>query len=95
MQADQIWIGSACLAPFALVFLPGPYRMAAVAEVLAIYGLRLLHAIRYRSSILGGLLHPLGEVIALLIALNSWRRSAGAGVEWKGRVYKVVHETSA
>ena len=81
------------LAPFALVALPG-HRVAAVSEVLAIYGLRFLHAARYRSSALGALLHPLGEILGLLIALNSWRRSAGAGVEWKGRVYKVVHETS-
>ena len=63
----------------------------AFSEVLAIYGLRFLYAARYRSTIVGALLHPLGEIIALFIALNSWRRSAGAGVEWKGRTYKVVH----
>jgi len=83
------------LAPFALVFVPGPGRLLALAEVLAIYGLRLLYAARYRSSILGAFLHPLGEILGLLIALNSWRRSAGAGVEWKGRLYKVAAETSA
>ncbi len=83
------------LAPFALVFVPGPQRWLAFSEVLAIYGLRFLYAARYRSSILGVLLHPLGEIIALLIALNSWRRSAGRGVEWKGRTYQVVHEAPA
>jgi chlorobactene glucosyltransferase len=83
------------LAPFALLWVPGRQRLFALSEVMAIYGLRLLYAIRYRSSIFGALLHPLGEILALFIALNSWRRSAGAGVEWKGRTYKVVHQTSA
>jgi len=83
------------LVPFALVFVPGPERWLALAEVLAIYGLRFLYAARYRGTLLGALLHPLGEMIGLLIALNSWRRSAGSGVEWKGRVYKVVHEAPA
>jgi chlorobactene glucosyltransferase len=78
------------LAPFALVFVPGPQRWFALAEVLAIYGLRLFYAARYRSSIVGAFLHPLGEILGLLIALNSWRRSAGAGVEWKGRLYRVA-----
>lgn len=83
------------LAPFALLLLPGRQRSYAVAEVLAIYGLRFLYAARYRSSIVGALLHPFGEILGLFIALNSWRRSAGAGVQWKGRVYKVVHGTPA
>ncbi|MGH7938970.1 MAG: hypothetical protein ACREFG_10720, partial [Chthoniobacterales bacterium] len=74
---------------------PGRQRWFALSEVLAIYGLRFLYAARYRSTILGALLHPLGEIIGLLIALNSWRRSAGPGVEWKGRTYKVVHERVA
>ena len=82
------------LAPFALLFVSGPQRWFALTEVSAIYGLRFLHAIRYRSTLLGALFHPLGEIIGLLIALNSWRRSAGAGVEWKGRIYKVVHESA-
>jgi chlorobactene glucosyltransferase len=83
------------LSPFALLLLPGKQRWWALAEVLAIYSLRLLYAVRYRGSLVSALLHPLGEVIGLLIALNSWRRSTGAGVEWKGRTYQVVHEKSA
>ncbi|MBA3832729.1 MAG: glycosyltransferase [Chthoniobacterales bacterium] len=83
------------LAPFGLLCVPGRQRWLALAEVLGIYGLRLIYAARYRSSILGALLHPLGEIMALLIALNSWRRSTGRGVEWKGRTYQVVHEAPA
>ncbi|MEO6872979.1 MAG: glycosyltransferase [Chthoniobacterales bacterium] len=86
---------AAFLAPFALVFLPGEQRWFALAEVLAIYLLRLLYALRYRGSLMSALLHPLGEIIGLLIALNSWRLSTGAGVEWKGRTYQVVHEKAA
>ncbi len=83
------------LLPFVLLFQPGQARWFGVVEVIGIYGIRLLHAIRYRGTIAGALLHPLGLTLALLIALNSWRRSAGAGVEWKGRSYKVTHPASA
>jgi chlorobactene glucosyltransferase len=83
------------LAPFGLVFLPGQQRAFAVAEVFGIYLLRLLYSVYFRGSIVSALLHPLGEAIGLLIALNSWRRSTGTGVEWKGRTYQVVHRNRA
>jgi hypothetical protein len=40
-------------------------------------------------------LHPVSFVLALAIGVNSWRRSAGAGVQWKGRLYQVSHPAGA
>ncbi|MDB6155465.1 MAG: hypothetical protein JWL90_3918 [Chthoniobacteraceae bacterium] len=59
-------------------------------EVGLIYLIRLLLAIRFKTSFLGALLHPFGHALALAIGLNSWRRSAGAGVSWKGRTYQHI-----
>jgi chlorobactene glucosyltransferase len=75
--------------PFALACFPGPFRRQALEEVAAIYGLRFFYAARYRSSFVGALLHPIGELLGLAIGLNSWRKSAGTGVQWKGRTYQV------
>lgn len=80
--------------PFVLLSLPGK-RWLALAEVLAILGLRVLYAWRFRGPLLSALLHPFGEIISLGIALNSWRLSAGRGVDWKGRHYQVVHHPPA
>ncbi len=63
------------------------WRMVAV-EVGLIYAIRLLLAGRFRTSIIGALLHPLGILLMMLIGLNSWRRSIGRGVVWKGRTYR-------
>ena len=86
---------TAFFLPFVLLIALQTGRAATVAEVLAIYGLRMLYAARYRSSWLGAALHPIGLMFAMLIGLNSWRRSAGSvGVRWKGRTYKVAHSSS-
>jgi chlorobactene glucosyltransferase len=71
--------------PFVLVIVsPSP---AVVGEVCFLYGIRTLAAVRYRSSWLSVLLHPIGYTFALVIALNSLRQVAGEGVVWKGRLY--------
>ena len=51
--------------------------------------LRVSITIRYRTSWISVLFHPFGYLLALLIALNSLRRSLGKGVTWKGRLYQV------
>jgi chlorobactene glucosyltransferase len=63
-------------------------RSLLIAQLVIIYAIRFLLAWRMRTSWLGALLHPLGVVLMMLIALNSWRRSLWGGVEWKGRIYK-------
>jgi chlorobactene glucosyltransferase len=52
--------------------------------------LRLVITVRYRTSWVSVLFHPFGYVLALVIALNSLRRSLGKGVTWKGRIYQVT-----
>ncbi len=63
-------------------------------QILLIYLIRFLMTIRFRSTWFGAIFHPFGLLLTIAIALNSWRRSAGDGVTWKGRLYKVVHEAS-
>ena len=77
------------LAPFAMLFLPVAGKGFVVAEVGLIYLIRILLTARFRTSWLGCALHPIGHALALAIGVNSWRRSAGGGVIWKGRRYAV------
>ena len=51
---------------------------------------RLVLALRFRQSILGALLHPLGVAILVAIQWYSWfLRRAGRGVAWKDRAQAV------
>ncbi len=78
------------LLPFVLLLLlPVPGKRYIVAEVALVYVIRILLTARFQTSWLGCLLHPIGHALALAIGLNSWRRSAGGGVTWKGRQYSV------
>ncbi len=75
------------LLPFFFAFWsPQPLVFAQVA---VIYVIRILLTVRFRTSWLGCVLHPVGQVLALGIGVNSWRRSARGGVSWKGRTYQV------
>jgi chlorobactene glucosyltransferase len=76
------------LLPFVFaVFTPRPLVFAQVAVICLI---RVVLTIRFRTSWLSCLLHPVSETLGLAIGLNSWRRSAGGGVSWKGRTYQVA-----
>ncbi|MEO8353109.1 MAG: glycosyltransferase family 2 protein [Chthoniobacteraceae bacterium] len=84
-------VGLICLFwPFVAIFLPGSHRMLAGIEISLIYLLRFVISCRFRTSWLGALAHPFGFLLGTAIAINSWRRSRGAGVSWKGRVYPVA-----
>ena len=59
--------------------------MAVVATAVGV-ATRLVLAVRFRQSILGALLHPLGVTILVVIQWYSWfLRRAGRGVAWKDR----------
>jgi hypothetical protein len=76
-------------APFVAIFLcPRATRPLVLAEIALIYAIRILLTARFRTSWLGCLLHPIGHALCLAIGLNSWRRSVGGGVSWKGRTYR-------
>jgi chlorobactene glucosyltransferase len=93
-QAALFWIyglvQTACfLLPFLFIFLAPPLVWKLVViQISIIYLIRFLLAWRFRTSLLGALLHPIGTVLMMLIGLNSWRRTIGAGVVWKGRTYR-------
>jgi chlorobactene glucosyltransferase len=79
-----------CLfAPFIFLFTSSKdlWHMV-VVQVALIFAVRFILAARFRTSWLSAVLHPIGVLLMLLIGLNSWRRSVGDGVVWKGRVYK-------
>ena len=80
------------LAPFAIVWITsGTARYLAAAQIALIYLIRARLTWRFGTSWLGCLLHPVGQALGTAIGLNSWRRSAGKGVTWKGRLYEVNH----
>jgi chlorobactene glucosyltransferase len=76
---------------FALPFFLAPWVISWELWILVglILLLRVLITLRFRTSWLSVLFHPLGYVLALAIASNSLRRSLGRGVMWKGRLYRV------
>ena len=77
------------LGPFVALFRTRPPILwIVVAEIGIIFAIRFLLAARLRTSWLGALLHPFGFLALMLIGLNSWWRSTGSGVVWKGRTYK-------
>jgi chlorobactene glucosyltransferase len=84
------FIQSLCLlAPCIFIFFPAsPAWKLVVLQVAILYLIRLLLTWRFRTSLLSALLHPIGVFLMMLIGLNSWRRSIGPGVTWKGRTYR-------
>jgi chlorobactene glucosyltransferase len=79
---------TAFFLPFVLVFLPSQFRLAAI-EVALIYLIRIILVLRMRTSWVGCLLHPIGQFLAMSIAIRSWISTAGSGVQWKGRTYRL------
>ena len=80
-------IFSLFLLPFLLLPLSGSLLSAAWIAVILIMGMRFMIAMRFQTSWLGFIAHPFGVILALLIALNSWRLCQTKGVSWKGRNY--------
>ena len=74
--------------PFVFLFTAQTARPLIVAQIAIIYVLRLILTVRFRTSWLSCVLHPVGELLSLGIGLNSWRRLSSKGVAWKGRVYQ-------
>jgi chlorobactene glucosyltransferase len=66
---------------------PGDFKLVAT-QIGVIYFIRLLLVWRFRTGLIGAILHPLSMLCMILIGLNSWRHSIGRGVAWKGRTYR-------
>ena len=78
---------TAFFLPFLLLATPSQWRLAAV-EVGLIYAIRMILTARMRTSWAGCALHPVGQCLAMAIAIRSWIKTSGPGVEWKGRIYR-------
>lgn len=83
-----MWQMAVFIAPF-LLLLGGQRSFCVGMEVFLIVGLRALVTVFQGGSWWSVFLHPLAHGLALAIGLNSWRRSSGPGVLWKGRLYAV------
>ena len=75
------------LSPFLLMICGGSLLSAALLAVVLIMAMRLMITIRFQTSWIGFIAHPFAVILALMIALNSWRLCQGTGVSWKGRNY--------
>lgn len=77
----------AFLLPFIFILLPLPGRDLLAGQIGLILIIRAALTLRLRTSWWSVIGHPAGLTLALLIAVNSWRRLSGLGVTWKGRSY--------
>jgi chlorobactene glucosyltransferase len=78
---------AAFFLPFILVFIPSQRRFA-LGEIGLIYLIRLIIVLRMRTSWVGLVLHPIGQFLAMAIAIRSWIYTNTSGVQWKGRTYR-------
>jgi hypothetical protein len=87
------------LLALAILAWPGPWSSGELALVLfataASYYPRLAAAMRFRQSLLGALLHPVGVVLLVAIQWFAFLRIAlGRPSTWKGRRYQAPASTS-
>ena len=74
------------LAPFYLALFT--QRLVFVVAASLILLLRLSLALRFKQPAWSTLLHPLTEMLLIVLGLTSWWRcKSGRGVTWKGRAY--------
>lgn len=79
---------------FLLPFLLLGNGTAPLVAVTLIMAMRFLLTLRFRTSWFGFIAHPFGILLALLIALNSWRLCLRGGITWKGRTYSGATRSS-
>jgi chlorobactene glucosyltransferase len=79
------------LATFVLPFVSAPWLgLPALVAIAANIALRIALALRFGHTFSSVLLHPLGALAVVAIALNSWRWAVAGGIQWRGRVYEVT-----
>ncbi len=77
------------VAPFLFLLIARTSWLMLFFQVCLIYFLRLVFTVRYQSSWIGFILHPLGYLLGTAIAINSYRKNRETGLTWKGRTYQV------
>ncbi len=78
---------TAFVLPFGLAWLPGPSQPWFVGACGLIILHRVMLALRFQTGWMSVVLHPAGMLLALTVALNSWRWSLSRSLRWKGRRY--------
>jgi chlorobactene glucosyltransferase len=73
--------------PFVFALLPLPGQAWAAGQAGLLLAMRALLAWRFRTGWTGVWLHAPAYLLALAIALNSWRWSRRGAIRWKGRTY--------
>ena len=79
-------VGGLFLLPFLLLSWSALFPVVGIS-ILLIVLLRLVLTVRFRTSWIGFVFHPVGILLAMLIALNSWRLCRAKEIRWKGRLY--------
>jgi hypothetical protein len=64
-----------------------PGQIWAIGQVVVVLGIRFLLAWRFGTGFAVVFWHPFAYLLALAIALNSWRWSIRGTLRWKGRTY--------
>ncbi|MDZ7837575.1 MAG: glycosyltransferase [Actinomycetota bacterium] len=80
--------------PLTLIFnWPQLFTNIIAAQILIIFLMKIIYAVRFKTRGRDILLHPLSVAYLLLIAINSFCKCRfGAGLYWKDRVYDVTDE---
>jgi chlorobactene glucosyltransferase len=81
-----VWQFLVCVLPF--LILPFFHRTDVCLVTGIILCLRIVAAIRFKTSWLSVCFQPVGYSLALLIAVNSFWQAKGKGITWKDRVYR-------
>lgn len=88
VPATLLLLGGQVLPPLLLGFAPSPLALIATA---AAFLPRLIAVVRFRQSLLGALLHPIGIAALVAIQWSAFLRRRPA--VWKGRSYSPIHAT--
>jgi chlorobactene glucosyltransferase len=81
-----IWQFLVCVLPFVIIaFYSRPELYLVVAILIC---LRVVAALRFKTSWLSVCFHPIAYSLALLIAVNSFWQAKSKGIRWKDRIYR-------
>jgi chlorobactene glucosyltransferase len=75
-----------CVLPFVLIAFYSRPELYLVAGILLC--LRVVAALRFKTSWLSVCFHPIGYTLALSIAVNSFWQAKSKGIRWKDRTYR-------
>ncbi|MBV8102008.1 MAG: glycosyltransferase [Verrucomicrobia bacterium] len=81
-----IWQFLICVLPFVIMAFYYRPELYLVAGILLC--LRVVAALRFKTSWLSVCFHPIGYSLALVIAVNSFWQAKSKGITWKDRIYR-------